>query len=158
LTEIISTDGTFSEQHKNLLVLLADMMIPANEDYPSAAAPEVFARTLQALSDHEATVVEGLAALEVLAQEKHQGSFATLSDTDRITLIDEFKPQQPLFIQVLQARVVGSYYQDDRVLLALGLPARPPHPGGYDVAATDWTLLDPVRARKPFYRKTDDHS
>jgi hypothetical protein len=77
-----------------------------------------------------------------------------LSTADRDSLVAEFKPAHVAFVQILQARVISSYYQDDRVLRALSLPARAPHPGGYEVADTDWSLLDPVRKRKPFYKDT----
>jgi hypothetical protein len=152
LSTIISTDGTFSEQHKELLALLSDMMIPANGEYPSAAAAEIFPRTLERLSAHESIVLEALAQLEDLARKNNQASFSALGDEQRRDLIAEFKSSQMGFIQVLQASVITSYYQDDRVLQALGLPARSPHPGGYEVTATDWSLLDPVRDREPFYR------
>jgi hypothetical protein len=155
VSEIIASDGLFAEQHKQVLALLADLMIPASAGYPSAADPEIFAGALERLGASESIVVQGLAALEELAGANHQQSFAALSEIDRSRLIEEFKRLQPAFIQVLQAHIVTAYYQDDRVLLALGLPARPPHPGGYDIPATDWSLLEPVRSRKPFYWRSD---
>ncbi|MCZ6712181.1 MAG: hypothetical protein O7B25_17590, partial [Gammaproteobacteria bacterium] len=85
-------------------------------------------------------------------EEKHSVSFHVLTAADRDGLVAEFKPAHVAFVQILQARVISSYYQDDRVLQALNLPARAPHPGGYDVPETDWSLLDPVRNRKPFYK------
>ena len=152
MANIISTDSVFSERQKQLLAMLADMMIPAGGDLPSAADPEIFVRTLQELGANESMVVRGLTTLAERAEEKYQTSFAALDAADRTALIDELNTLDPVFIQVLQAGVVGSYYQDDRVLLALGLSARSPHPGGYGVPATDWSLLDPVRQRQPFYK------
>jgi hypothetical protein len=46
--------------------------------------------------------------------------------------------------------VLLCYYRDDRVMVSLGLEARPPFPKGYVLEQGDWSLLDPVRARKPF--------
>jgi hypothetical protein len=152
LSDIIASDGAFSEQHKQLLALLAGMMIPANDDLPGAADPEIFARALERLGANQSVVVQGLTSLEDLASANHQCSFPALGDDDRSRVVEQLESRQPAFLQVLQAHVVASYYQDDRVLLALGVPAGPPHPGGYEVAATDWSLLDPVRARKPFFR------
>jgi len=37
--------------------------------------------------------------------------------------------------------------------LALGLEARPPFPKGYVLEQGDWSLLDAVRKRAPFWRK-----
>ena len=41
--------------------------------------------------------------------------------------------------------ILGAYYRDDRVLVALGHEARAPFPKGYDVEQGDWSLLDAVR-------------
>jgi len=153
VADIISTDGTFSQRHRELLALLVEMMIPAGDEFLGAADPEIFARALERLSGNQAPVVAGLTAMEDLAQAKHGAALADLDGPDRMGLIDELKTTQPLFMQILQAHVISSYYQDDRVLGALGLPTRSPHPGGYDIGATDWSLLDPVRKREPFYRQ-----
>jgi hypothetical protein len=48
--------------------------------------------------------------------------------------------------------ILAAYYRDDRVLLALGLEARSPFPKGYTVEQGDWSLLDAVRGREPFWR------
>jgi hypothetical protein len=45
-----------------------------------------------------------------------------------------------------------AYYQAPRVVEALGLEARPPHPKGYEVELGDLTLLDEVRRRGKLYR------
>jgi len=36
---------------------------------------------------------------------------------------------------------------------SLGQEPRPPFPKGHVVEQGDWSLLDPVKARKPFYRR-----
>ena len=48
--------------------------------------------------------------------------------------------------------VLAAYYRDDRVLRALGHEARPPFPKGYVVEQGDWSLVDAVRSRAPFWR------
>ena len=48
--------------------------------------------------------------------------------------------------------ILGAYYRDDRVLIAIGHEARAPFPKGYDVEQGDWSLLDPVRRRAKFWR------
>jgi hypothetical protein len=153
MTELISTDAGVSGAQRRMLEILVDMMIPANGEFPSARAPDIFARTLAGLQENVSIVGEGLVALDALAEEKYSASFQTLTAADRDELIAGFKPAHVAFVQILQARVISSYYQDDRVLRALGLPVRAPHPGGYEVPDTDWSLLDPVRNRKPFYKE-----
>ena len=49
--------------------------------------------------------------------------------------------------------ILFAYYRDDRVLKALGHEARAPYPKGYAVEQGDWSLLDIVRKREPFWRK-----
>jgi hypothetical protein len=36
---------------------------------------------------------------------------------------------------------------------SLGQEPRPPFPKGHTVEQGDWSLLDPVKARQPFYRR-----
>ena len=50
------------------------------------------------------------------------------------------------FLPAFLFLVYSTYYQHPRVVEALGLEARAPHPKGHVVEETDWTLLDPVRA------------
>jgi hypothetical protein len=50
--------------------------------------------------------------------------------------------------------VLQCYYRDDRVLRSLGLELRPPFPKGYTLEQGDWSLLDPVKARAPMWRRT----
>lgn len=52
----------------------------------------------------------------------------------------------------LYALVLMQYYRDDRVMTALGLEPRPPFPLGHPLEDGDPTLLDPVKARAPFWR------
>ncbi len=48
--------------------------------------------------------------------------------------------------------ILGGYYRDDRVLLAIGHEARAPFPKGYEVEQGDWSLLDPVKRRAKLWR------
>ncbi|HYI30159.1 MAG TPA: hypothetical protein VD863_20150, partial [Bradyrhizobium sp.] len=51
--------------------------------------------------------------------------------------------------------VLLCYYRDDRVMRSLGQEVRAPFPKGHVVEQGDWSLLDPVRARPPMYRRVD---
>ena len=48
--------------------------------------------------------------------------------------------------------ILGAYYRDDRVLLALGHEARAPFPKGYEVEQGDWSLLEAVKHRPALWR------
>jgi len=45
------------------------------------------------------------------------------------------------------------YYRDERVMQSLNMDNRPAFPQGYEVEQGDWSLLDPVKKRAPFYRQ-----
>lgn len=48
--------------------------------------------------------------------------------------------------------ILWAYYRDDRVLEAVGHEARSPFPKGHVVEQGDWSLVEVVRQRKPFWR------
>jgi hypothetical protein len=56
-------------------------------------------------------------------------------------------------VATLTRVVLQCYYRDDRVVRSLGLEPRPPYPRGHELEQGDWSLLDPVRARPPFWRR-----
>jgi hypothetical protein len=56
-------------------------------------------------------------------------------------------------VAALSRVVLLCYYRDDRVMRSLGQEPRPPFPKGHVVEQGDWSLLDPVKRRAPFYRK-----
>lgn len=153
MSEVISTDQVFSSEQKQLIGMLADMMIPEGGDFPSAAEPAIISVIIEKLSAEKATVNDALRLLETLAQQDYQVGFSSLSVAQRQALIELMRKQAPAFIQLLQLNVISNYYQNPAVLSALGVRAEAPYPGGYTVAETDWSILDPVRKRDPFYKK-----
>jgi hypothetical protein len=56
-------------------------------------------------------------------------------------------------VATLSRVVLQCYYRDDRVVRSLGLRPRPPYPKGHVLEDGDWSLLDPVRARAPLWRR-----
>ena len=63
---------------------------------------------------------------------------------------------QQAFVLPLTLHAYTAYYQQRRVIEALGREARPPHPRGYEMEPNDLSLLEPVRHRPKLYR--DDRS
>ena len=145
MSDILASDSTYTEDQRALLNRLCDLMIPAGEDRPSAADPELFKDILSRLSTHEAVLKPALAILATLALEKLAGS-------QQVTLINQHRQAYATFFQVFESQVIQAYYANSAVLTSLGVNAPSPYPGGYDVEETDWSLLDPVRGREPFYR------
>jgi hypothetical protein len=144
LAETIASDKPFSAEQRRQLAWLAGQMIPATNELPGADSDAVQAETLRALARHVVLVAEALAGLGEIADENQA-----------MGQLDQFRAEHPAFIQVFQQAVIASYYRQDAVLESLGLPARAPFPQGNEVASTDWSLLDPVRSREPFYRQVD---
>jgi hypothetical protein len=61
------------------------------------------------------------------------------------------KRQHP-FLARMMTLIAQIYYQNPGVLRALNKEVDPPFPGGHDLEQGDWSLLDPVKNRKPFFR------
>ena len=153
MTQIISTDNVFDPDQQNTITLLADLMIPAKNGMPSAADAAICKPALAGLSAHADTISESLRWLEAYTQQQYSKSIAALSSPDQQSSVEHLKQEQSAFTALLQTHVIACYYRDDRVLRALNLPARAPFPEGNAVTPTDWSLLDNVRKRTPFYRE-----
>ena len=82
-------------------------------------------------------------------------AFGDALGAERQALLDEVRGDEPKFLRDLALQPVTLYYQDDRVMEAIGLEARPPFPKGSEVVAGDLSLLDPVRARGQVYRDVE---
>ena len=81
------------------------------------------------------------------------GSFAALEPERRAEVAASLRAERGAGVAVLTRIVLLCYYRDDRVMLSLGLEPRPPFPKGHEIEQGDWSLLDPVRRRAPFWRK-----
>ena len=139
--DLITTDNPLMEREKETLAALAGAMIPASVEHavPAADDPAIFAdilKTAAPMLPLLATVFEPLDA----------------SDPD---LLDAFGSAHADLLHALVGIVAQCYYRDDRVMTSLGMEARPPFPGGFDLEDGDWSLLDPVRNRAPMYRRVD---
>lgn len=143
--------GTLTAAETRDLRALAGIMIPASATYgvPGADDELIFADILRSLERDTADARTALALLARLAG----GSFADLPPVRRAEVAAIFKQEggAPLF--ALNRVVLLCYYRDDRVMRSLGQEPRPPFPKGHEVEQGDWSLLDPVRARRPFFRR-----
>ena len=148
MSEILASDSTYTEEERALLTRLCELMIPAGEDRPSAADPEVFEDILVRLSTHESVLKPVLTILATLSLDE-------LAASEQVTMINQHREAYSTFFQIFESQVIQAYYANSIVLNSLGLNAPSPYPGGYDVQETDWSLLDPVRGREPFYRKLE---
>jgi len=148
----------FSASELQALACALDEIIPARDDrrLPGAGEVGVAAFVEEALDRTpflKDMVFESLAALEALARERHACTFLEVSAAGRGALLGELANGDHGFPPVVTLQALAGYYQNPRIVEALGLEARPPHPLGYDMGRDDMSLLDPVKRRKKMYRR-----
>ena len=129
---------------------LAAMIIPASAKYgvPGADDDVIFADIVGSIGRDRDAVRGALGRLRTLAD----GPFAALNAARRAEVAEKLRSEGGSEVGVLTRLVLLCYYRDDRVMVSLGLEARAPFPKGHVLEQGDWSLLDPVRARKPFWR------
>ncbi len=130
---------------------LAGMIVPASPAHgvPGADDDTIFADIVKSIGRDRDKVCAALAKLRMLAG----GPFGTLDAARRNEVAARLRAEGGAPIGVLTRIVLLCYYRDDRVMVSLGLEARPPFPKGHVVEQGDWSLLDPVRSRRPFWRQ-----
>jgi hypothetical protein len=143
--------GALSADQRRSLRCLAEMIIPASAEYdvPSAGDAVIFADILRSFGRDTDHVVAVLRTLDVLAG----GVFAELEPSRREAVAARLHEAGGDALMYLTRIVLQCYYRDDRVMRSLGLEVRPPFPKGFEVEQGDWSLLDPVRVRPPFFRE-----
>jgi hypothetical protein len=145
----LTSDETLGEPEIADLRSLAGMIIPPSAKYgvPGADDDTIFADIVTSVGRDADHLRAALARLRTLAG----GPFAALDVTRRAEVAAKLRADGAA-VGVLTRIVLLCYYRDDRVMVSLGLEARPPFPKGHELEQGDWSLLDPVRARKPFWR------
>src|SRR5277367_6450898 len=146
----LTSDETLGEVEIADLRCLAGMIVPPSAKYgvPGADDDTIFADIVASVGRDAEHVRAALASLRALAG----GSFAALDVARRAEVAGTLRAEGGAAVGVLTRIVLLCYYRDDRVMVSLGLEARPPFPKGHELEQGDWSLLDPVRARKPFWR------
>jgi len=144
-------DNALTPAQRDDLRIIAGMMIPESAEYnvPGADDAAVQADILATMGRDTPTVRAALDSIARLA-----GSpLAQLDDTGRNAVAKEFRASGGAAAVTLIRVILQCYYRDDRVLRSLNLELRPPFPRGYELEQGDWSLLDPVKARPPMWRK-----
>lgn len=133
------TQAGLSASELGELRRIAGILIPASEEHgvPGADDPAIFADIVKSIGRDMADVRMALASLE------GKGADAVMQ---------AMQPPCSDVSLALGRVILQCYYRDDRVLHSLGLEPRPPFPKGHELEQGDWSLLDPVRKRAPFWR------
>ena len=130
---------------------IAGAIIPASMEFdvPGADDPAIQADIVATLGRDTGLVREALDGLARLAV----SPLAGLDPARREAVALELRGKGGAAVATLTRVVLQCYYRDDRVVRSLGLEPRPPYPKGHVLEDGDWSLLDPVRARPPMWRR-----
>ena len=144
-------DQTLTQSQIADLRCLAGMIIPASAKHgvPGADDDAIFADIVDSIGRDREKVCAALAKLRTLAG----GHLVTLDAARRHEVAARLRAEGGAPLGVLTRIVLLCYYRDDRVMVSLGLEVRPPFPKGHVVEQGDWSLLDPIRRRSPFWRQ-----
>ena len=150
----MTSTSVLTEDQSRSLSLLLNMIIPPDPDkgMPGAGELDLMAYVIEFVPDQIEMIKQELDMLNQAAREQYQHIFADLEPDHRNSLVEQLRSKNAQFAQGIAVQIMACYYQDDRVVVALGMAARPPFPKGNEVALGDLSLLDPVRERKQIYR------
>ncbi|MBX3499053.1 MAG: hypothetical protein KF889_06375 [Alphaproteobacteria bacterium] len=146
-----TVDAAFSDAETRALRDIAGTMVPADAalGVPGADDPAIMADIVKSLGRDLAHVREAVAAIGA----KAGGNFVAMDVDSREALLSDYIASGGAAGAALARAVLQCYYRDDRVLISLGMEPRAPFPKGHVLEQGDWSLLDPVRRRAPFWRK-----
>jgi hypothetical protein len=147
----MSEENALTPAQADDLRIIAGLLIPASEEFdvPGADDPAIQADILATLGRDAALVADALNMVARIAG----APLAGLDPPQRETVAIESRANGGAAVATLTRVVLQCYYRDDRVVRSLGLEPRPPFPRGHVLEDGDWSLLDPVRARPPFWRR-----
>ena len=147
----MSADAPLTPAQEGDLRAIAGVIIPASVEYdvPGADDQRVQADIVATLGRDAGRVRDALDELARLAGMP----LADLDPARRAAVAMELRAKGGAAVATLTRVVLQCYYRDDRVVRSLGLEPRPPYPKGHVLEDGDWSLLDPVRARAPLWRR-----
>jgi hypothetical protein len=148
----MTADSALTPAERDDLRAIAGVIIPASAEFavPGADDPAIQADMVATMGRDAALVRDALGQLARLAGGQ---PFAGLDPARREAVAMALRAQGGAAVATLTRVVLQCYYRDDRVVRSLGLEPRPPYPKGYVLEDGDWSLLDPVRARPPMWRR-----
>ena len=152
--DVIGSDKPMTAAQRATFEVVVDMVVPASADgtKPSAAEVGVLDFIAERQPEDLPAIAQDIDRLDAAAREHHGGGFVEIDAASRQTVVEAMRADDATFLRNLALHTVTCYYQDDRVLAAIGLEPRPPFPKGYEVVAGDTDLLEPVRRRGSIVR------
>lgn len=119
---------------------------PAGQHGLTGRFQELLASLFEEADSYLATVLAGL-----------PDDFTALSADRQTACLAALESDQPDAFEAVLKACYAAYYTDPQIRQILeektGYEARPPQPEGYELPPFDESLLEPVRARGPIWRK-----
>ena len=143
-----------NESEEATLNVVLNLIVPPSADgrLPGAAEYDVWGHVLSFRPELAPVIRAELEQANTFAIAHHGGPLAGLTTEEASEALRALRSEHPGILASLARQTVTCYYQQDRVLEAIGMPARPPFPIGFEVHQGDLSLLGPVRARGKIYR------
>ncbi|CAD6544491.1 hypothetical protein LMG28727_04284 [Paraburkholderia kirstenboschensis] len=138
-----------------MIELVLDTMLPGDAalGMPSASALDFEGYQLRhRVTDQVDTFLKMLANV---AGEKFDRPFEALDAAERLAAINGCKLADVRLFSAFVTHVMRAYYTERRVLGQLSVGAVPPFPAGNEIAADDWTILEPVYLRGQIWRNAE---
>jgi hypothetical protein len=147
----MSAESPLTAAQQDDLRAISGAIVPASAEFdvPGADDPAIQADILATLGRDTGLVRDALDQIASLAG----APLADLDQPRRDAVGMQLRAQGGAAVAALTRVVLQCYYRDDRVVRSLGLEPRPPYPKGHVLEEGDLSLLDPVRARPPMWRR-----
>ena len=152
----IASDHPLSSRQRAIFEILLDQFIPADpvRKKPSAADVGVLDHIVERNPNAFEEIARELDELETQAMLLHGDSYVNLDRELQDAVLNQVREGTPRFLMTFAMLAVEVYYLNDRVRVAIGLPARAPYPEGFTVPRGDLSLLEPVQKRGDIWRRT----
>jgi hypothetical protein len=147
----MSHDSPLTPAQRDDLRVIAAVMIPASTEFgvPGADDPAIQSDIVATLGRDAGAVREALDEVARLARQP----LDSLDPARREAVAAQLRAERGAAVATLARVILQCYYRDNRVVRSLGLEPRPPYPKGHVLEDGDWSLLDPIRARAPMWRR-----
>ncbi len=147
---LIASDQRLDPSLQPLLDVVLNTLLPPSADGRLPGADNM---DMQAYCGRTANAAGELQQALLAFAENSDNSFIGLPTDERVVELQRFSAANPQVFNQLLRHAYACYYQDSRVLAAIGLGAAPPFPEGNSIAAGDLSLLDPVVSTPRSYRR-----
>lgn len=144
----------------NFLHAVVDTLLPGlsatetDATLPAASEIGVAKKLLAHLDTHRDKAVLANVLATIAAEAGGEDGFVAGEEGVRTAVLQTVEQQQPDAFATLLFIVAADYYESETVLRAFNWRPTPPQPLGYPLPPFDEGLLEQVRKKRPFWRKT----